>query len=85
MTSGVLNKAAEGPERHEYLKLGDRIYDLIPKHEKLANVGKRIAIDLKSGEYRFYDGSLPREALPVVGPTWTSIVHTPVDPLFRWH
>lgn len=80
-----MNTTAECAERSEYLQLGDEVYDSIPMSEKLAHVGERIAIDLRTREYRFYDGSLPREALPITGPTWTSIIRLERASPMVWH
>ena len=68
------NEVAQGPERDRFMQIGDEIYRLIPAEEKLENVGRRIAIDLKTREYRFYDGGISSEQLAVTNPTWTCVV-----------
>ncbi len=57
-----------------FIRLGDSIFDSISMEEKKANEGKRVAIDLKTREVRYFDGSWPSAALACAGPTWTSIV-----------
>jgi|GEM_PF-5386022 len=69
-----MNRLAEGPERERY-----RLYCEISDVEKLVNNGKRVAIDLRTHEHRFFDVSIPVEELPVINPTWTSIIRVKLE------
>ena len=80
-----MNKLAEGLERQRYMDIGNRLYGDVPDLEKLANNGKRIAIDLCTREHRFFDVSIPVEALPVINPTWTSIIRVTLEVVRKDH
>lgn len=79
-------RAVLGDEEYERLiRMGDRILDMIPIDELRAHEGDRIAIDLRTGERRYFPSDTPTCALACAGPAWTSIVKIERKPLITTH